>query len=390
MPADRVDQEAVAPGSAAAPETAHIAASLLHPAHRDVPVLDGTYHGHRPQRAERGLGLLRPALFLGGIALLVISMAVSVRIGISDIGYTDLGRVLGSRLGLSVEPLPGLVDSLIWDLRIPRVLLAAFVGATLASCGAVLQAVTGNALADPYLLGVSSGASSGAVSVIVLGIGAGSLGVTGGAFGGALVSFGLLMILLRRSGLDSVRILLTGVAVGQLFMALTSLIVMASGDAETTRAVAHWLLGSMASARWDGVAISAAATTTGLFVLWSCSTALDGFAFGQDTAASLGINVRAVQNVLLVVTALLTAVAVAFVGAIGFVGLIVPHCVRFLIGPLHRSLLPFSALGGAVFLVGTDAVARVAFAPQEVPVGVFTALIGAPVFAVILRKRGGL
>ncbi|OEV12882.1 ABC transporter permease [Streptomyces nanshensis] len=317
-------------------------------------------------------------------------MAVSVRIGISDVGYADLGRVLGSRLGLSLRPLPPLVDSLIWDLRVPRVLLAAFVGATLATCGATLQAVTGNALADPYLLGVSSGASSGAVSVVVLGVGAGSLGVTGGAFAGALASFGLLMLLLRRSGLDSVRILLTGVAVGQLFMALTSLIVMASGDAETTRAVAHWLLGSMASARWEGVAICATVTAAGLFVLWSCSTALDGFAFGQDTAASLGINVRAVQNVLLMVTALLTAVAVAFVGAIGFVGLIVPHCVRFAVGPLHRSLLPFSALGGAVFLVATDAVARVAFAPREVPVGVFTALLGAPVFAVILRRRGGL
>lgn len=390
MPASPVDQGGAAPDAVAALESPRLQLSLLHPSARSGQGQDGAHQERRPARAGPGPGVLRPALALGGTALLVISMAVSVRIGISDIGYADLGRVLGGRLGLPVEPLPRLVESLIWDLRIPRVLLAALVGATLAVCGATLQAVTGNALADPYLLGVSSGASSGAVSVVVLGIGAGAFGVTGGAFAGALVSFGLLMFLLRRSGLDSVRILLTGVAVGQLFMALTSLIVMASGDAETTRAVAHWLLGSMASARWEGVTICAVVTTAGLFVLRACSTALDGFAFGRDTAASIGINVRATQNVLLVVTALLTSVAVAFVGAIGFVGLVVPHCVRFLVGPLHRSLLPFSALGGAVFLVCTDAVARVAFAPQEVPVGVFTALIGAPLFAVILRKRGEL
>lgn len=139
------------------------------------------------------------------------------------------------------------MDSLVWDLRLPRVLMAALVGASLAVCGAVLQAVTRNALADPYLLGVSSGASTGAVTVVVLGVGASALGVTGGALVGALLSFALLLLLLRRSGLDSVRIVLTGVVVGQLFTALTSLVLMASADADTTRAVTHWLLGSMAA-----------------------------------------------------------------------------------------------------------------------------------------------
>jgi iron complex transport system permease protein len=283
-----------------------------------------------------------------------------------------------------------LTDSLIWQLRLPRVLMAALVGALLAICGTVLQAVTRNALAEPYLLGVSHGASAGAVIVVVLGIGGGAVGLTGGAFTGALLSLGLVLLLLRRRGLDSVRVVLTGVVVGYLFQAVMSLILMASADAETTRAITYWLLGSMASARWDAVIVCAVATIVGLVVFWANASALDGLTFGADTATSLGIDVRTTRRTLLVITALLTAVAVASVGAIGFVGLIVPHAVRFLAGPLHRALLPFSALTGAIFLVWTDALARVAYAPREVPVGVFTALLGVPLFLLILRRRGEL
>ncbi|GAA1569158.1 iron ABC transporter permease [Streptomyces globosus] len=345
--------------------------------------------GGRPRTG--GAGAVRAAAFLLlGAAALAASVAAAVRIGTADVGWTDLARAFGTRLGLPVEPLPPLLDSLVWDLRLPRVLMAALVGASLAVCGAVLQAVTRNALADPYLLGVSSGASTGAVAVVVLGIGSHALGVTGGALAGALVSFALLLLLLRRTGLDSSRIVLTGVVVGQLFTALTSLVLMASADADTTRAVTHWLLGSMAPARWNTVAVCAAVTPLGLAAAWLCSTALDGLAFGSDTAASLGIGVRHTRLLLLVVTAVLTAVAVATVGAIGFAGLIVPHAVRFLVGPLHRVLLPCTALAGAVFLVWTDALARAAFAPREVPVGVVTALLGVPLFLLVLRRRGEL
>ncbi|MFD5702834.1 FecCD family ABC transporter permease [Streptomyces lasiicapitis] len=345
-------------------------------------------------RVEGRRSRLSPAssagLFVLGAVALLLSVAASVRIGTTDVSYADVARTAGFHLGLDVEPLPRLVDSLIWELRVPRVLMAALVGASLAVCGAALQAITRNALADPYLLGISSGASTGAVTVVVLGVGSGSLGVTGGAFVGAMVSFGLLMVLLRKGGLDSVRVVLTGVVVSQLFTALTSLVLMASGDSEAIRAITQWLLGSMAPARWDTTAVTAAVTAVGLLVLWLNSAALDGFSFGADTASSLGVDVRTTRWVLLVVTSLMTAVAVATVGAIGFVGLIVPHGVRFLVGPLHRLLLPLSALAGAVFLVWTDALARVAFAPQEVPVGVFTALLGVPLFLLVLRKRGEL
>ncbi|MFJ6797117.1 FecCD family ABC transporter permease [Streptomyces sp. NPDC091268] len=340
----------------------------------------------RPYRSAAG----RTVQFVLAAAALAGSVAAAVRIGTADIGWDGLGRVLGAHLGLAVEPLPPLLDSLVWDLRLPRVLMAALVGASLAVCGTVLQAVTRNVLADPYLLGISSGASTGAVVVVVFGLGAGTLGVTGGALAGALLSFALLLLLLRSTGLDSVRIVLTGVVVGQLFTALTSLVLMASADADTTRAVTHWLLGSMAPARWDTVVVCAIVTPLGLLAAWLCSNVLDGLAFGTDTAASLGIGVRRTRMLLLVVTAALTAVAVATVGAIGFVGLIVPHGVRFLVGPLHRVLLPYAALVGAGFLVWTDALARIAFTPREVPVGVITALLGVPLFLLVLRKRGEL
>jgi len=323
------------------------------------------------------------------LVVLVVSLVLGVRVGVSTT-WAEIGRSVGGHLGLPVVPLPRLLDSLIWDLRVPRVLLAALVGAALAVCGAVLQSITRNSLADPYLLGVSSGASTGAVIVVVLGFAGSQVGVTGGALVGALVAFGLLMLLLKRTGLDSVRIVLTGVVVGQLFAALTSLILLASGDSDSIRAVTNWLLGSLASARWTSVVVCAVVLAVGLLVVWLCSSALDGFAFGTDTASSLGIDVRTTRTVLLVTTSVLTAVAVAAVGAVGFVGLIVPHGVRFMVGPLHRRLLPLSAVVGAVFLVWTDALTRVIFAPLEVPVGVFTALLGVPLFLLVLRKRGEL
>nr|WP_042191563.1 iron ABC transporter permease [Kibdelosporangium sp. MJ126-NF4]CEL20157.1 Vitamin B12 ABC transporter, permease component BtuC [Kibdelosporangium sp. MJ126-NF4]CTQ97382.1 Vitamin B12 ABC transporter, permease component BtuC [Kibdelosporangium sp. MJ126-NF4] len=324
------------------------------------------------------------------VLALLVSLFAAIRIGATGIGYADIGRVLGTHIGLPVQPLPRLTDSVIWQLRVPRVLLAALVGAVLAVCGAVLQAVTRNSLADPYLLGVSNGASAGAVAVVVIGIGAGSVGVMGGAFIGAALAFALMLVLLRRSALHTVRIVLIGVIVGQLFAAITSLILMASANPDTTRAITYWLLGSMSSARWDSVAVGAVVAAIGLTVIWLCARSLDALALGHETAAGLGVDVLRIRITLLVATALLTSVAVASVGAIGFVGLIVPHGVRFLTGPKHRVLLPYTALVGALFLVWTDALARVAYAPQEVPVGVFTALLGVPLFLLVSRKRGEL
>ncbi|MDI6104774.1 iron chelate uptake ABC transporter family permease subunit [Actinoplanes sp. NEAU-A12] len=317
-------------------------------------------------------------------------------VGASLFGTANLGPLVvvpraGGLVGRGgsppAAPLPRLLDALIWESRIPRVLLAAAVGIALAVSGTVLQSVTRNALADPYLLGVSSGASTGAVAVLMLGIGAGGLSLSAGAFIGALVSFGVLLILLGGGRVaNPARVVLTGVLVSQFFAAVTSVVLMVSGDANSTRGFTYWLLGSLAGARWQSVIITGVIVLIGVVVVQFFAPALDAFTFGWDSAAALGINVTAARIWLMILTAVMTAAAVAASGAIGFLGLLVPHAVRIMASPMHRGLLPLSALVGATFLIWVDTFARTAFSPHELPAGVITALLGAPAFALVLRR----
>ena len=337
-------------------------------------------------RATRSRGVTRGAA-LGALGLLLVALCTcSVALGSGAFTVDDVLRTVGARLGVT-EPLAPLRDSVVWELRLPRVLLAAAVGAGLAASGAVLQAVTRNALADPYLLGVSSGASTGAVLVLVLGVGSGVLSLSAGALLGGLASFGIVLVLLGRGSTGSGRLVLTGVVVGQLFTAVTSLVVISSGDADSTRSILYWLLGSLAPARWPAVLATGAVVAVALVVFRFVASGLDALAFGENAASALGVNVARTRVVAIVMAAAVTAVMVASVGAIGFVGLIVPHAVRMLVGSEHRSLIPASALAGAVFLVAADAVGRTVFAPQQIPVGVVTSLLGVPVFLFIARRR---
>lgn len=330
-----------------------------------------------------------PVVLLGGCLVLLASIAVAVTIGPADIGVGDVWATLLSRVGLAEPTLSVLRDGIIWDLRLPRTLLAAVCGAGLAVCGVVMQSLLRNPLADPFVLGVSSGASTGAVLVVVLGVGGGVLSMSGGAFLGAVASFALVMTLSHTLGGTTDRVVLSGVAVMQLLSALTSFIVLTSADAETTRGVLFWLLGSLANAGWSEVIACAVVLVGTLVVCGGYARSLDAFAFGEDAAATLGVAVGRTRVVLMSVTALLTAVLVSSVGAIGFVGLVLPHAARLLTGPGHARLLPVSALAGAVLLVWVDTVARTVLQPQEVPVGVVTALIGVPAFVLILyRSRG--
>lgn len=299
----------------------------------------------------------------------------------------DVASVVGQRLGFGDSSVTRIHEGIVWELRLPRTLLAAVCGAGLAICGAVLQSLLRNPLADPFILGVSSGASTGAVVIMVLGVGAGAISLSAGAFVGALVAFGLVLALATRAGGSTERIVLAGVAGTQLFSALTSFIVVSSADAEQTRGVLFWLLGSLAGADWGDVALCTGVALLTLAVCLLSAAALDAFAFGQDAAAALGVPVAWIRAALLVVTALLTATLVSAAGAIGFVGLVLPHAARLLVGPGHRLLLPSTALIGAVFLVWADTAARTVLDPQELPVGVVTALIGVPVFAAILYRR---
>ncbi len=322
-----------------------------------------------------------------GVVALALSVAAAVTIGVADLSVTAVMRTVAAHAGLPVRPLPLLQDSIVWDLRLPRVLLAGLVGAGLAVCGAVLQALTRNALADPYLLGISAGASTGAVCVLVLGLGAGAAALSGGALAGSMVAFAVALLLAGRGWTRPARILLAGVATGQLFAALTSLIVVADGSPDSTRSVLFWLLGSLAAASWPAVFLCTAAAAAAVLVCWAAAPALDAFSFGADVAQTLGFAPARVRAVLFTVTALLTAVLVAASGAIGFVGLTVPHAVRRIVGSRHRVLLPACAIAGATLLIWADTAARTVFAPQELPVGVVTALLGVPAFAILLRKK---
>ncbi len=319
--------------------------------------------------------------------LLVAVLFVATGVGGGRISWAQTAQSLSWHAGLPVSPLPGLTDSIVWELRVPRVLLSAVAGAGLAACGCVLQAVTRNALAEPYLLGISSGASTGAVLVLVTGLGAGTLSLAGGALVGGLCAFGLVLALMGPRSASASRIVLTGVVVGQLFSALTSLVVLGWGDADSTRGLTYWLVGSLAAARWPALALCAAVVAVTLLAFWLIAPDLDAFAFGTGTAASLGVDVRLTRGAALVAAAATTAVIVAAVGAIGFVGLIVPHATRFLVGPGHRRLIPASAVVGALFLVLADGVGRTVLAPQQLPAGVVTALLGVPVFLVVLHRR---
>lgn len=343
--------------------------------------------------AGRSASTARSVILVGAFVLaLLVSIVAATFLGTVSLGASEVAGIVLRRLGLAAlapgEPVPPLLDALVWESRLPRVLLAAVVGLGLSVSGAVLQSVTRNPLAEPYLLGVSSGASTGAVAVLVLGLGSGAITLSAGAFAGALFAFSIVLALMGGGRVSNpARVVLTGVLVSQFFSALTSLVLMLGGDADTTRGFTYWLLGSLSGARWEPLAVAAAVIGAGAIGCLFFAPALDAFIFGWDTASSLGIDVTRARITLMVLAALMTAAAVAASGAIGFIGLLVPHIVRLLAGPAHRLLLPLSALGGAIFLIWVDTIARSAFAPHELPVGVITALLGAPVFAIVLRKE---
>lgn len=280
--------------------------------------------------------------------------------------------------------------AIVADVRAPRVLLGLAVGAGLAVCGVALQAMVRNLLADPYLLGINSGASTGAAAAILFGVGAG-LGqhaLSGSAFVGALAASALVLAVARAGGrVTSVRLLMAGVAVGYALYAATSFLVFASDSAEGARSVMFWLLGSLSAARWGSPLLSVVVIvllTVTLLAL--ASRRLDALALGDETAHALGIDPTALRVRLLVVVSLCVGVVVAAAGSIGFVGLVVPHLARRLVGAAHRWVVPAAALLGACFLVAADLVARTLLAPQEIPIGIVTALVGAPFLLLLVRR----
>lgn len=339
-------------------------------------------------------GMRVPVLGAALAGVLVTGIAAAVSWGPVAVPVATVWRIVVAHLTGSAQAgtWTASQDTVVWDLRLPRALLGALVGAGLGVVGVVVQALVRNPLADPYLLGISSGASLSAVGVLVLGVPtvAGiALGPPVAAFLGALAAFALVWAIARRGGgLAPLRLVLAGVAVGYLLAGLTSYFVLNAGDEQVTRSVLFWLLGSLAAAQWPGLVLPAAALALGLVVLIGRARGLNALVMGDETAASLGVDVTRLRRELFVVTSLLTGVVVAVSGAIGFVGLVVPHAVRLVVRGDHRRVLPIAALTGAVLLVFVDIAARRLLEPQELPVGIVTSVLGAPLFLWLLDRRG--
>lgn len=323
------------------------------------------------------------------LAMLVLAILAGVAIGETAIEPGVVVRVLANKMWGAGYVLDPIDEGIVWNYRLTRALVAAACGAGLATCGVVLQSLLRNPLADPYLLGISAGASTGAVLIALLGLGAGAISLSVGAFAGAIAAFSLVVLLARASGPASGtgQIILAGIAGSQLFNAITAFLITKSASAEQARGIMFWLLGNLSGVRWPSVWLAVPVAVAGLAVCLWHRRALDAFAFGSDSAASLGIPVRRVQFLLISCAAMITAVMVSIVGSIGFVGLVIPHAARLLLGTGHGRLLPASALGGALFLIAADILSRTLIKGQVIPVGVVTALVGAPVFALILIGR---
>nr|WP_243886432.1 iron chelate uptake ABC transporter family permease subunit [Dermatophilus congolensis] len=322
------------------------------------------------------------------------SSIIVLGIGSVPIPPTDVIDVIARRTHLiHGDHVTIFTDRIIWELRLPRIVATIAVGAALAQCGCVLQSLTGNDLADPYLLGISSGAAVGAVAAIILGWTIPGLppavATTVTAFIGAIAALALVLGLAtgRSGALPPGRTILAGIAISQLAGAFTSFVVMIFGGYSGAREVMTWMLGSFSGIRAPHAWLITITTLLATAALITSARTLDAFAFGETSARSLGIRVEHTRWALFTGCALLTATAVATVGPIGFVGLTIPHIMRLIIGPTHRRLLPTSALAGALLLLWSDTAARALNPGQEIPIGVITAAIGAPVLVALLRNH---
>lgn len=321
-----------------------------------------------------------------GLVALAVALVVGIAFGSVGIPLGDTVAILAHRvLGWPVAVTwPASSETIVLELRLPRVLMAMLAGGGLAVAGATMQGVLRNPLADPYVLGTASGAALGASLAVLVPLPLGLLGLGFGqllAFVGAVVAVALVWRLSRASRLGSLTgLLLTGYAVGSLLAAGLAMAMVLSGA--QLRQIVFFLLGSLATATWQQVAVAAPLITVGVAVLGWRARALDAMMLGDETASHLGLAVARERVILLACAALVTAAAVATCGLIGFVGLVVPHMVRLVVGPAARPLLPLAAIFGAAFLALADLLARL---PGELPVGIVTAVIGAPFFLLILR-----
>ncbi|MFB7297672.1 FecCD family ABC transporter permease [Streptomyces rubiginosohelvolus] len=358
---------------------------------------DGPAKGSAPESPSPGVKSSRSTAYLLTVGLSLALLAgclLSAAIGAYNIPLGDVLSSVQHRIGLGGQALDRVGESVLWNVRLPRVALAVLVGASLGCAGALMQGVFGNPLAEPGVIGISAGAAVGAVASIALGLTFfGNWTITVFAFIAGLATV-LLVYALSRSGgrTEVVTLILTGIAVNAFAGALIGLFIFFADNAQITQ-ITFWQLGSLSQATWPKVLAVLPCALAGLLIAPFYSRKLDLLALGERPARHLGVDVERLRIVLVLVVALLTAAAVAVAGIISFVGLLVPHLLRMANGPGHRFLVPGSALGGALVLVAGDLAARTVAAPAELPLGVLTALFGSPFFFWLLRrtrrKQGG-
>jgi iron complex transport system permease protein len=329
------------------------------------------------------------------VITLVLSIIISVSIGQVSIPIAESYKILIKKFtdlltGNSTQL--GMFEDIIWQIRLPRVLLAMIVGIGLTLCGVVMQASVQNPLADPYILGISSGASLGATFSIMIGFGSAGVfsqfGVAFWAFIGAFIAAILVMGLAGVGGkMSSVKLVLTGTVINALCNAISSFIVYFANDAEGIRSVTFWTMGSLSSAQWEKLPIVAIVVTLAVIILLFQSRIMNTMMIGEEAAITLGVNLNAYRRVYMVISVAVTGVIVGSCGIIGFVGLIVPHIIRSIVGSDNKRLLPISILCGAIFLIWADIFARTIIPNGELPIGIITSLLGAPVFMYMLVKK---
>ncbi|WP_125153012.1 FecCD family ABC transporter permease [Clostridium rectalis] len=323
--------------------------------------------------------------------IMIISMIVAVGIGPVSIDFIDVWKVILYKLGFKIAGIAHLennIERIVWYLRLPRVILSAIVGSGLAIAGVSIQSFTKNPLSDPYILGISSGASTGAVAAVLTGVFNifGIFAMPMGAFIGSLVAITFVYTLSRtKEGILPIRLILTGLAVSSIFSAFTNYLIYSSNNESGIRNAVFWMMGGLSGSKWIYIPVPLVVLIISIIVLFSLSNGLNTMLIGEQTAIVLGINIKFIRSIVVLLCALLTGTLVAISGSIGFVGLIVPHITRNFVGSDHRKVIPISSLLGALLIIWADVVARVIVSPEELPIGIVTALTGGPFFIWLLK-----
>ena len=327
------------------------------------------------------------------LVILVGSIMISVTLGSAKISVSEVYKVLGYKLlGIKAysEYSSGPMHDVVWVIRFPRVVLAIAIGMSLSISGVVMQAIVKNPLADPYILGISSGASLGATFAIMLGFGA----VLGGNFvgvmafiGALLVSFGVLLLANIKGSATSSKLILAGMALSAVCSSFSNFIIYIANDKTGMQSVTYWLLGSLAGAKWETDIIILPIVIIACLFFWSRYRVLNLMLLGDDVSITLGTDLHKPRHIYLIITSIMIGLSIYCAGVIGFVSLIIPHAVRMIFGTDHKKLIPISALVGSIFMIFADALSRIIIPNSEIPIGILISMVGAPVFIYLMVKK---